>query len=122
MNYEFPVNRDFSGETIIEHAKIKNINGISNSSRGYLTTNFSVKYLNKYSFLIGKSSNKNHTNSTLQLKSNMSEINIGYEFSKNKYFDKLTSQIGYYQIIEDINNRNRKNKSMAILLRYFKNF
>lgn len=122
MNYEFPVNRDFSGEAIIEHAKIKNINGISNSSRDYLTTNFSVKYLNKYSFLIGKSSNKNHTNSTLQLKSNMSEINIGYEFSKNKYFDKLTSQIGYYQIIEDINNRNRKNKSMAILLRYFKNF
>lgn len=122
MNYEFPINQDFGGETILEHAKIKNINGVLNTMNSYLTTNFILKYQNKYSLLLGNSTNKNHLTSELRSKSTISEVNLGYEFSKNKYFDKLTTQIGYYQNIRKIDLANQKNKSIAILVRYFKNF
>jgi hypothetical protein len=122
MNYEFPINKDFTGETLIESAKIKNINGVLNTLNSYLTTNFILKYDNKYSLLIGNSINKNRNNLLNHSRSNISEINIGYDFSKNKYFDKLTTQIGYHQNIEKGDLLNRKNKAIAFLIRYSKNF
>jgi len=122
MNYEFPINNDFGGETILEHAKIKNINGVLNTMNSYLTTNFILKYQNKYSLLLGNSTNKNNLISNIKSKSTITEINLGYEFSKNKYFDKLTTQIGYYHNIEKNNLIDQKNKSIALLVRYFKNF
>ena len=122
MNYEFPINKDFSGETLIESAKIKNINGVLNTLNGYLTTNFILKFDNKYSLLLGNSINKNRNNMSSHSRSTISEINVGYDFSKNKYFDKLTTQIGYYQNIEKSDLLNRKNKAIAFLVRYSKNF
>jgi len=122
MNYEFPINQDFGGETILEHAKIKNINGVLNTMNSYLTTNFILKYQNKYSLLLGNSRNNNNLISNIKSKSTITEINLGYEFSKNKYFDKLTTQIGYYHNIEKNNLIDQRNKSIALLVRYFKNF
>jgi hypothetical protein len=88
----------------------------------YLTTNFILKYQNKYSLLLGNSRNNNNLISNIKSKSTITEINLGYEFSKNKYYDKLTTQIGYYHNIERSNLIDQKNKSIALLVRYFKNF
>ncbi|NBX53341.1 MAG: hypothetical protein EBT63_06820, partial [Proteobacteria bacterium] len=122
MNYEFPINRDFSGEAILEHANIKNPDGDSRVLNNYLTTNFILKYSNKYSLMIGNSRNKNKNISLNSSRRNISEINIGYEFTKNKYFDRLTTQFGYYQRIEKNADRGHKNKALSILIRYYKNF
>ena len=66
--------------------------------------------------------NKNKFSPSEGSKTNISEINFGYEFSKNKFFDRLTTQIGYYQSIRKSADLNTKNKSLAILIRYYKNF
>lgn len=123
MNYKFPIKENFNFETILEYAKIKNINGDSNISNQYFTSNFILKYLSNYSLMIGNSNNKNKNRSGSSNAINVSEINIGYEFDKNRFFDKLTTQIGYYQTLnKNIDNIGNKNKSFALLVRYYKNF
>ena len=73
--------------------------------------------------MIGNSNNKNKNRSGSGNAINVSEINIGYEFDKNRFFDKLTTQIGYYQTLnKNIVNVGNKNKSIGLLVRYYKNF
>lgn|GEM_PF-852644 len=122
MNYEFPISHDFSGEAILEHADIKNPDGDTRVLNNYLTTNFILKYSNKYSLMIGNSRNKNKNISLNSSRRNISEINIGYEFTKNKYFDKLTTQLGYHHRTEKNADQNTNNKALSILIRYYKNF
>ena len=123
INYKFPIKENFNFETILEYAKIKNINGDSNASSQYFTSNFILKYLSNYSMMIGNSNNKNKNRFASGNSINISEINIGYEFDKNRFFDKLTTQIGYYQTLnKNIDNVGNKNKSFALLVRYYKNF
>ena len=44
------------------------------------------------------------------------------ELIKNKFFDKLTTQIGYYQTLSRLTTMSSKEKSFALLVRYYKNF
>jgi len=122
INYIFPIVKKLNAETLIEYARISNINGNTDISNKFLTTNLIFKYNKKYSLMLGNSKNKIKNKLISRSYSNASEINLGYEFDKNKYYDKITAQIGYHQLIEKLPNQNQKNQSMAILLRYFKNF
>jgi hypothetical protein len=122
MNYKFPVQKDLDLETILEYAKIKNINGDSAISDQYFTSNFILKYMSNYSLMIGNSNNKNKNRFNSGESLNLSEINLGYEFNKNAIFDKLTTQIGYYQTLTKTMNKTNKDKAYALLIRYYKNF
>lgn len=122
MNYKFPIKKDLDLETILEYAKIKNINGESAISDQYFTSNFILKYLSNYSLMIGNSNNKNKNRLSSGESLNVSEINLGYEFNKNAIFDKLTTQIGYYQTLTKTLNKTNKDKAFGLLIRYYKNF
>ena len=122
MNYKFPINKDLDLETILEYAKIKNINGDSAISDQYFTSNFILKYLSNYSLMLGNSNNKNKNRFNSGQSLNVSEINLGYEFNKNAIFDKLTTQIGYHQTLTKTMNKTNKDKAFALLIRYYKNF
>ena len=122
MNYKFPINKDLDLETILEYAKIKNINGDSAISDQYFTSNFILKYLSNYSLMLGNSNNKNKNRLSAGESLNVSEINLGYEFNKNAIFDKLNTQIGYHQTLTNTMNKTNKDKAFALLIRYYKNF
>jgi hypothetical protein len=122
MNYKFPIQKNLDLETILEYAKIKNINGESAISDQYFTSNFILKYLSNYSLMIGNSNNKNKNRLSSGESLNVSEINLGYEFNKNAIFDKLTTQIGYYQTLTKTMNKTNKDKAFGFLIRYYKNF
>ena len=122
MNYKFPVQENFDLETILEYANIKNINGDSNISDKYFTSNLILKYYSNYSLMVGNSNNRNKNRISPRQSTNITEINFGYEFDKNKFFDKLTTQIGYYQTLTRETTTTNKEKSYALLVRYFKNF
>ena len=122
VNYTFPIFKQLNAETLIEYARISNINGNTDISNKFLTTNLIFKYNKKYSLMIGNSKNKIKNKLISRSYNQASEINLGYEFDKTKYYDKITAQIGYHQLIEKSPTQNQTNKSMAVLLRYFKNF
>jgi hypothetical protein len=122
MNYKFPIEKNLDLETILEYAKIKNINGDSAISNQYFTSNFILKYMSNYSLMIGNSNNNNKNRLGSGDSINVSEINLGYEFNKNAIFDKLTTQIGFYQTLNKTFNKTHKDKALALLIRYFKNF
>ena len=122
MNYKFPIQKNLDLETILEYAKIKNINGESAISDQYFTSNFILKYLSNYSLMIGNSNNKNKNRLSSGESLNVTEINLGYEFNKNAIFDKLTTQIGYYQTLTKTMNITNKDKAFGFLIRYYKNF
>ena len=81
-----------------------------------------MEYLSNYSLMIGNSNNKNKNRLSSGESLNVSEINLGYEFNKNAIFDKLTTQIGYYQTLTKTMNKTNKDKAFALLIRYYKNF
>lgn len=122
VNYTFPIFKKLNAETLIEYARISNINGNTDISNKFLTTNLIFKYNKKYSLMIGNSKIKIKNKLISRAYNQASEINFGYEFDKTKYYDKITAQIGYHQLIEKSSTQNQTNKSLAILLRYFKNF
>jgi hypothetical protein len=72
--------------------------------------------------MIGNSNNRTKNRVSSRQSRNITEINFGYEFNKNKFFDKLTTQIGYYQTLSRLTTMHNKEKSYALLVRYFKNF
>lgn len=72
--------------------------------------------------MIGNSKNKIKNKLISRSYNNSSEINFGYEFDKTKFYDKITAQFGYHQLTEKLPNQTQTNKSLAILIRYFKNF
>ena len=72
--------------------------------------------------MIGNSNNKNKNRLGAGESLNISEFNLGYEFNKNAVFDKLTTQIGYYQTLTKTMNTTNKDKAFALLIRYYKNF
>ncbi|MFM6972638.1 MAG: hypothetical protein ACKOXJ_03360, partial [Alphaproteobacteria bacterium] len=114
--------KKLNAETLIEYARTSNINGNTDISNKFLTTNLIFKYNQKYSLMLGNSKNKIKNKLISRTLNNASEINFGYEFDKTKYYDKITAQIGYHQLVEKSANLNQTNKSLAFLLRYIKNF
>ena len=122
MNYKFPIQQNLDLETMLEYANIQNINGNSNISDKYFTSNLILKYYSHYSLMIGNSNNRNKNRLSARSSMNITEINLGYEFDKNKFFDKLTTQIGYYQALTRVASTHNKQKSFALLVRYYKNF
>lgn len=122
VNYIFPIIKKLNAETLIEYTRISNINGNTDISNKFLTTNLIFKYNKKYSLMFGNSKNKIKNKLISRSYDNSNEINFGYEFDKTKFYDKITAQIVYHQLTIKSPNQNQTNKSWAILLRYIKNF
>ena len=54
---------------------------------------------------------------------NNSEINIGYDFTANDFFDRLVLQVGYQHYLNHKTLQTKQSfDSLGCLLRYYKNF
>ena len=122
MNYNNNLKKDLDIENLIEYAKINNVDGNANIDDSYFSVNFITTFKKKYSLLVGNS-NKNSKRYTKSLHENTSEINIGYDFTANNFFDKLVLQVGYQHYINQTTLQAKQSfNSFGCLLRYYKNF
>ncbi len=122
MNYSNNLKKDLDFENLIEYAKINNVDGNANIDDSYFSVNFITTFQKKYSLLVGNS-NKNSKRHTKSVHENTSEINIGYDFIANDFFDRLVLQVGYQHYFNQTTLQAKQSfDSLGCLLRYYKNF
>jgi hypothetical protein len=122
MNYNNNLKKDLDIENLIEYAKINNVDGNANIDDSYFSVNFITTFQKKYSLLVGNS-NKNSKRHTKSVHENTSEINIGYDFIANDFFDRLVLQVGYQHYFNQTTLQAKQSfDSLGCLLRYYKNF
>ena len=110
-------------ENLIEYAKINNVDGNANIDDSYFSVNFITTFQKKYSLLLGNSNKNSKRYLARSIHENTSEINIGYDFTANNFFDKLVLQVGYQHYINQTTSQAKQNfNSLGCLLRYYKNF
>lgn len=120
INYQKPISNNFDIDLLSEYVKMSNINGNIDISEKYFINNLIVSYNKNWQMVIANSNLKNKQSSGYN--HNIAEFSFGYQFDKTKIFDKLLLQIGNkmgrYKNSDAINEYN----SLALLLRYYKNF
>jgi len=122
MNYKHPLQDDMAFDAFVEYVDTINLNGNSDYREQYLTANLITNLDKNWSILVGNSSRKQ-----IQLGSNgfdqsLSEISLGYEFSKTAFFDKLTLQAGFRSQRNNFKTSLDTQSGVGLLLRYYKNF
>lgn len=123
IRYQYPFLEKIIIDGLMEYTKINNFQGDSDRLQSYLNTNILLKYNKSWSLLLGNVRHKNRNVNAVGFNQIHSEISCGYEFTDNKYFDKLTMQIGYHHNrISYLNKEVATTGSYGFLLRYFKNF
>ena len=123
MNYSNNLKKDLDFENLIEYAKINNVDGNANIDDSYFSVNFITTFQKKYSLLLGNSNKNSKRYLARSIHENTSEINIGYDFTANNFFDKLVLQVGYQHYINQTTSQAKQNfNSLGCLLRYYKNF
>jgi len=123
MDYINNLKKDLDFENLIEYAKINNVDGNSNIDDSYFSTNFIITFQKKYNLLIGNSNKKSKRYIVNSVHENTSEINIGYDFTANNFFDRLVLQTGYQHYFNQTTSQAKQSfDSFGCLLRYYKNF
>ena len=108
---------------MVEYNKTNNYLGDSSRLQSYLTSSIIVKYQSHWSILYGFARLKDRNYNQLGFNRYLNEINLGYDFNANKYFDKLTTQIGYQHLrTANIGFKNQDINSLGILVRYYRYF
>ena len=123
INYNNKLKKDLDFENVIEYAKINNVDGNSNIDDSYFSVNLITTFVKKYSLLLGNSNKNSKRYLGKSFRENTSEINIGYDFTANKVFDRLVLQLGYQHYVNKTTlNTKQSFNSLGCLLRYYKNF
>lgn len=122
MDYHYPLNDKILLNGFIEYVEVKNLNGNSDFSERYLTTNLNTKFGEHWSLLLGNSRRQNLQLGANGFDQNLSEISVGYEFKKNAFFDRLTIQGGYKYFRNDQRTFVDSRNAVGFLMRYYKNF
>ncbi|NBR95948.1 MAG: hypothetical protein EBT55_06575, partial [Proteobacteria bacterium] len=95
----------------------------SNIDDSYFSVNLITTFVKKYSLLLGNSNKNSKRYLGKSFRENTSEINIGYDFTANKVFDRLVLQLGYQHYVNQTTlNAKQSFNSLGCLLRYYKNF
>jgi hypothetical protein len=121
LNYQYPLSEKMLLNGFLEYVEVKNLNGNSNIGERYLTANLITKFDN-WSLLLGNSKRQNLQLATNGFDQNLTEISLGYEFTKNSFFDRLTIQAGYKNFRNDQRTSLDSQNSLGFLVRYYKNF
>lgn len=122
MNYQYPVVENFDLDGLIEYENTRNLDGNSDVTENYFTANLIGKFYKNWNTTLGYSQRSNLHIDQAGFDQNLSEISFGYEFDKNRFFDKFLIQAGYknqrtnYKTSIDVQN------VLGILVRYYKNF
>jgi len=123
INYSNNLKKDLDFENLIEYAKINNVDGNSNIDDSYFSVNFITTFQKKYSLLFGNSNKNSKRYAGNSIHENTSEINIGYDFIANDFFDRLVLQVGYQHYLNHTTLQTKQSfDSLGCLLRYYKNF
>jgi hypothetical protein len=122
MDYHYPLNNEILLNGFIEYAEVKNLNGNSDFGERYLTTNLNTKFGEHWNVLLGNSRRQNLQLGANGFDQNLSEISLGYEFKKNRFFDRLTIQGGYKYFRNDQRTFVDSRNAVGFLMRYYKNF
>ena len=122
MNYKYPFSPRFSLDSLLEYARIKNTLGDPSFGDSYLTGNFIGRFDKNWNATISLVNHKTSVFRQSSVDNNLLEFSGGYEFGKNRFFDRLLLQAGYRKIA--INNRLNYDKRNAygLMMRYYKSF
>jgi hypothetical protein len=122
MNYQYPLVENIDLDGLLEYVEMKNVGGNSDVGEKYLTANLITKFYRNYSILLGNSNRQNFQIGKNGFDQNLSEISLGYQFDKNKFFDRLTLQTGYKNQRANYKTSINTQNVFGILLRYYKSF
>lgn len=121
MNYLHPY-KNLALNWFVEFAEIKNLDGNSDLSEKYLTASLDTIFNKNWSILIGRSKRQNMQIGALGFDQTLSEASVKYQFAGNKFFDLLTLQVGHEWFRNDYKTSHENQKSLGLLVRYYKNF
>ncbi|MBM3579461.1 MAG: hypothetical protein FJX34_01655 [Alphaproteobacteria bacterium] len=122
MNYTLPWQENLDFDFLIEYASMKNLGGNSDITESYFTTNLITRLHQNWSMLLGTSQRKREVLFDNGTNQNLSEVSLGYDFDKTKFFDRLTLQAGYRFMRTDNKEVLDLRDTLGVMLRYYKNF
>lgn len=121
INYKYPL-RDLIFDVLVEFAKVNDLGGNSFISEKYLTASLNTVFNENWSFLNGISRRQNIEKNAAGFDEEIFESSLQYSFLKNKFFDLLTIQAGFRNFRNDLKTSSETQKSLGLMLRYYKNF
>jgi hypothetical protein len=122
LNYKYPFAENLSFDTVLEYAKIRNLNGDSDIHENYFSANSIARIYQNWLFVLGYGQRQNIEIDQNGFDQNLSEISVGYDFGKTFLFDRLTIQTGYKNQRTNFKTSVDKQNAYGVLLRYYKNF
>ncbi len=122
MNYKLPLSNNFLLDSLLEYNHTKNLNGNSDVTENYFVGNVIARIYDAWNLTLGYGQRQNIQVVQYGFDENLSEISMGYEFKKNKIFDKLLLQIGYKNQRINYKTSLETYNSVGLLVRYIKDF
>lgn len=120
--YKYPVSKNYHIDSLIEYSKMKNLNGNSNLNERFFTANIINRLYKNWNVTIGYSNHESNLLRRNGYDQDIKELSFGYEFKKNKFFDRFLIQTGYKNMRNDFGSNTQENHALGFLLRYYKSF
>lgn len=123
MNYIYPLPNKMLLDGVLEFMESKNLGGDSDFSERYLSANLITHLDKNWNVLVGTTRHQYLQRGFNGYDENLSEVSIGYEFGKTKFFENLTLQAGYknYRINHQGVSVDERD-AIGVLLRYYQDF
>lgn len=122
LNYQYPLVENFDLDVLVEYENTRNLNGDSDVTENYFTSSFIGKIYKNWNTTLAYSQRNNIHVGQSGFDQNLSEISFGYEFNKNRFFDKFLIQAGYKNQRTNYKTNIDTQNALGILVRYYKNF
>lgn len=122
IKYILPIVQNFTLDALLEYERTKNLSGNSDIGENYFTASLIGKiYRNWNVTLVSAKRNNSQINAT-GINQNLTEFSFGYDFDKNKFFDRLTLQLGYTNLCNNYKTSLETQNVWGAMVRYYKDF
>jgi hypothetical protein len=122
MNYQYPLVENLTLDALLEYENTRNLDGNSDVTENYLTASAIAKIYHHWNVSLAYAERKNMHADQFGFDQNLAEISAGYEFKKNKFFDKFLVQIGYKNQRTNYKTSLDTQNVAGLLARYYKYF
>lgn len=127
MHYQLPLSNNFFSENLlldwmVEYASLKNIDGNSDVSENYFTSNLITKFYRDWNITLSHAKRRNSYYGQYGFDQSLTEASIGYELGQNRLFDKLLFQLGYKNQRDNYENITETKNGFGALVRLYKIF